>query len=278
LVPIVGFVKLTTKHLGEAADVSSARGTTLREAGKLMVGLLLLVIVIYFGVGLIVDIIVPRISFEAERALFSSGRFFAEEFSEDAPELERAQAVLDKLTADPLAPPMDYRVVFVDEDEPNAFAFPGGVIGVTAGLMKSLDEEVELAFVLGHEIGHFNNRDHLRGIGRAVGVGILYAFLFDANANAGSLLHEALEKRYSRRQEERADQFGVELVYRVYGKTDGVDRLFNILDRSEDLPDWAYMLTTHPAPRRRIQDLSRYAKELAVSGEKEPVDVMAPAD
>ena len=45
----------------------------------------------------------------------------------------------------------------------NAVALPGGNIVVFAGLLKEIKSENELAMILGHELGHFAHRDHLRG-------------------------------------------------------------------------------------------------------------------
>jgi len=128
-----------------------------------------------------------------------------------------------------------------------------------------LKEDIEIAFVIGHELGHFYHRDHLRGFGRAVGFSILMAALFGSGGGAesfGNIIHFVLERTYSQDREHRADQYGINLVYRVYGKVDGTDRLFKILSKNEKLPGWAYMLSTHPSPGSRIQDLEKYALEL----------------
>ena len=44
---------------------------------------------------------------------------------------------------------------------------------VTAGLLEKVESENELAFIIGHELGHFRNRDHIRGLGRGLAIGIL---------------------------------------------------------------------------------------------------------
>ena len=76
------------------------------------------------------------------------------------------------------------------------------------------------------------------------------------------IANAVIQRRYSREQERRADRFGVELVTAVYGQTEGMTRLFEILDG--EVPAWAYMFETHPSPRARVADLRRYA--LQVSG------------
>jgi Zn-dependent protease with chaperone function len=253
-------MKVTVKELGDAADASAAKGTAFRELRILLVAVCILAVVIYLAVGLVVDALVPSISYEREAKLFSVvTKHFGEE---SGPGLERAQSILAELIKDPNVPPLPYRVVRMRNDAINAFAFPGGTIGVTEPLLDELTEDIELAFVLGHELGHFRHRDHLRGIGRAVGVGLAYAVLFGGqmgNESMGTLLNLVLQRGYSRHQEELADRFGVDLVHRIYGRTDGVDRLFRIIEEKDKAPSWAYMFATHPQPEARIRELKRYA-------------------
>ena len=71
-----------------------------------------------------------------------------------------------------------------------------------------------------------------------------------------------LSRSYSRDQEDGADLFGLGLVFRVYGDTQGCDQLFRILRTTDETPEWAYMFSTHPAPEKRIEQLSKEAERL----------------
>src|SRR4051794_21035420 len=70
--------------------------------------------------------------------------------------------------------PWEFHVV--DDASVNAFALPGGFIFVTRGLMTSVNDEAELATVVGHEIGHVTNRHSVQQISKAqlaqLGLGI----------------------------------------------------------------------------------------------------------
>ena len=80
-------------------------------------------------------------------------------------------------------------------------ALPGGQIMVFSGLLKKVNLENELAMVLGHELGHYAHRDHLRGMGRGLGVTLGLAMLFgqdSAVAGIASDLFLGMEMRYSR--------------------------------------------------------------------------------
>lgn len=255
-------MKIVNRQPEKTADASGARGTAFRELRKLLLFVTILAVVLYVAIGMVVDAVVARISFETEARLFG-GLGFSRIGDKSDDRLVRVQTILDRLTADSRIPPLRYRLILIDNSAPNAFAFPGGTIGVTSGLLDALEDDIEVAFVVGHELGHFHGRDHLRGMGRAVGVGVVYAVLFGGEMGGntlGSVFQLALDRGYSRAQEERADRFGVELVRRVYGETAGVDRLFQILRTHEKLPEWAYMFATHPSPRDRIRALERYAE------------------
>jgi len=260
-------MKIVNRMPAKTADASAERHTAGPELFRLCIYAVVLGAAVYFAIGLLADFCVKRISFEQEAALFSA-RIFDRmvDAAEDTNRLERAKVILAAMTANDEVPPLDYRLVLVEEDDPNAFAFPGGTIGLTTGLLDALKEDMEIAFVIGHEIGHFNNRDHLRGMGRAVGVGLLYVVLFDRQMGdqlVSGIFNYILMRGYSRGQEEKADEYGVKLVFQTYGRTDGTERLFQIIKENDGkIPNWAYMFSTHPSPGRRIEDLKRYALSL----------------
>jgi Zn-dependent protease with chaperone function len=253
-------MKIINRKLGKAADISSEKGSSFRELKRLLTAVVILAVGLYFSIGIIVDAIVIRISFATEAKLFGSDFFSILNKDGENKQIIRAQAILDTLTSDPQIPPLSYSLALIEQKEPNAFAFPGGTIGVTQGLIEVLEEDIAFAFVLGHELGHFHNRDHLRGFGRAIGSGILFSLLFGGQMGSDSLgyiFNSVLQRNYSRGQEEKADQYSVALVLRTYGKANGVDRLFKIIEKKHRMPDWAYMFATHPSPRSRIQDLKK---------------------
>lgn len=251
----------------ETADASAGRHAAGLELLRLCVYAVVLGAAVYFLIGVLADFGVARISFEQEAVLFSArifdGRMDSEE---DDARLARAKSILAVLASNPGVPPLDYRLILVEEEDPNAFAFPGGTIGITTGLLDALKEDMEIAFVIGHEIGHFHNRDHLRGLGRAVGGGLLYAVLFGQQMGdrlISGMFDYVLMRGYSRGQEEKADEYGVNLVYGTYGRTDGIGRLFQVIgENGGGIPDWAYMFSTHPSPARRMEDLKHHALNL----------------
>jgi len=173
-------MEIINRQPEKTADISSARGSSQKELWQLILLSAALLIGAWFIIGMTVDFIVSGISYETEAKIFRHFQFPTPggESESGGNDLEKAGLILAKLTDDPKVPPLPYRLVLIADDAPNAFAFPGGTIGITRGLLDALDDDIELAFVLAHELGHFYHRDHLQGMGRAMGFRIIMAVFF----------------------------------------------------------------------------------------------------
>jgi predicted Zn-dependent protease len=180
------------------------------------------------------------------------------------PRAAAARDLLARLAAHWPENPYELRLSVLDEESPNAFAMPGGSISVTRGLLERVESENELAFVLGHEIGHFAGRDHLRAIGRALVLSLsLQAVFGSVGAETVPTIASNLASRgYDRGQERAADRFGLALVAREYGHVAGADRFFARLpDAKARLGDRAAAwFATHPVSEARIDALHAHAR------------------
>lgn len=154
-----------------------------------------------------------------------------------------------------------YRLFVIPEDAPNAFALPGGTIGVTRGLLADCQSEQELAFVLGHEIGHLQARHNLKRLSRGVVYALTSAVLFGEN-NALLPLQQVEQLaglKYSRNQENEADRTGLALVHQRYGHIGGADQFLVKTAAQQDFSlAWA---STHPEPAARCRALAHYAAD-----------------
>jgi len=262
-------MRKTTSALVEEI-MHSQRGDMFEGVFGFLFGGIVLAVLLYFALGFAVDKIVPRIPPSVEKQIFSSLALDTApggtktSGAEDS-RLSRLEPILARFEENPETPDLGYRLFAIDDKTPNAVAMPGGAIGVTTGLLDALKDETGLAFVLGHEIGHFKNRDHLRGLGRALGLRIIVSYLFGDSQIAQVIGTNALtmvHRKYSRTQEESADRFGVYLVYNAYGTTDGTTKLFEMLRKTDNRSKWAYMFSTHPAAAERIHAMKKYAAEL----------------
>lgn len=171
------------------------------------------------------------------------------------------QRVGMRLAADSERPELPWSFSVLDDPTPNAFAFPGGYIFVTRGMMGLMRNEAELAGVLGHEIGHVTARHSVQMMTRAqvaqigLGVGSIISpeFAEFSRLAAGGL--QVLFMSYSRDAERQADDLGFR-----YSKEHGYDvrEMTNVfaslrqagkLAGTSPVPNW---LASHPEPGDRI--------------------------
>jgi predicted Zn-dependent protease len=163
--------------------------------------------------------------------------------------------------------------VFLDP-EPNAFALPGGKVGVNSGIFKVARNQDQLATVIAHEIGHVISRHHEERITRQAGaegalqiVGALLGARYgEGAANAamqgGSILAQTgFLLPGSRAQESEADIVGQQLMAQAgFDPRQSVDLWQNMLAAGGSRPpQW---LSTHPDPAARLGELRARADGL----------------
>jgi Zn-dependent protease with chaperone function len=123
---------------------------------------------------------------------------------------------LDKMTArltGGFDTPYEYNIQVFDHKMINAFAVPGGQIVLMDGLIQAASSPEEVAGVLGHEMGHVDNRDSTRAILRTAGTaGILGMVLGDFSGGAAILLasEQVINASYAQTAETNADVFAHE--------------------------------------------------------------------
>lgn len=178
---------------------------------------------------------------------------------------ERLQGLLDRLAGHWPENPYDLRVgILPGASDPNAMALPGGGILVTQGLLDGLVSENAVAMVLGHEIGHFQQRDHLQGIGRGLAVHLLVASVFGLSTGGEApipvnALAELALRGFGREQERGADRFGMALVEAEYGHVAGSLEFFHWIEDVGGAERFETWTGTHPIPEDRITDLMAWA-------------------
>jgi len=254
-------MKFVPKH--PDGTVNAPESPPLLEFLYLSIGLLAVIAAVYFILGAAVNFVVPYISEETERKISS---VFA---VKNAPSVKRPaeELKLQKLTDDlgklTGYPAGTFTVRFINDKTENAAALPGGIIFFYKGLYEKLNNENEIVFVLAHEMGHFNNRDHLRRLGRSLILILLIAGFNNSSNDISGLVNLGLgttETGFSRHQEIKADLFAADLLMKKYGSAEGAKKVLSLFKSREKGGEFMYFLSTHPHSKKRIEAIEKHLK------------------
>jgi len=194
----------------------------------------------------------------ARRQVAGSGQLIQE-----GPAVEAVRRIGARLVAQAPAQPFEFRFELLRDRAVNAFAAPGGLVVVHAGLLAEARSADELAGVLAHEVTHVLERHSLRQLLFELGLTTSARLLLglpdgvaDAVASAAVNLGAL---RFSRDQERAADRGGVELLARARLPATGLESFFERLARREGtIPA---MVSTHPPSAERAAALRRLIEE-----------------
>jgi predicted Zn-dependent protease len=187
---------------------------------------------------------------------------------------------------------LQWTFTVLDSPEINAFALPGGFIYVTRGIMSYLNDEADLAGVIGHEIGHVTARHGAQRATRQqnAGIGVMAATVLgvllegvgvSGAAQAASQVSQGVAAgrlaTYSRDQESQADQLGAEYLARNrYNPRNMVD-VIGVLKNQERFaadqakaegkaaPSGTSWLASHPSNDQRLADITRVSAAYAAA-------------
>jgi predicted Zn-dependent protease len=189
----------------------------------------------------------------------------------DARLQEYVQGIGMKLARASERPNLPWHFTVVDSPAVNAFALPGGYIYITRGILPFLDDESQLAGVLGHEIGHVTARhaaqQYTSQTGAGLGLTLLSIFVPEARPFQGVAEQATglLFLKYGRDDELQADGLGVRYASGTGWDPSGVQDMLATLGRldkasgsTKGVPNW---LSTHPAPEDRVQKVEASVRE-----------------
>jgi len=158
-------------------------------------------------------------------------------------------------------PQLPWEFHLLDDGAVNAFAYPGGFIFVTRGLMTHLNSEAELAQVIGHEIGHVTAKHTVSAMSKQqiTQIGLIAgSVLSDRVAKYGNVLGAGaglLFLKFGRDDEIQADELGFRYSLEQRYDVREAESVFSTLarlrgDEGARVPEWA---STHPDPGNRAQ-------------------------
>jgi beta-barrel assembly-enhancing protease len=165
----------------------------------------------------------------------------------------------------------DHRLEFllIDNEALNAFAAPGGIIGVNAGLFLYAENEGQFASVLAHELAHLSQRHYARNVQQArnsalpnLAATIASLVVMAADGEAGQAAMAASQAvsidgqlRFSRDNEQEADRVGIRTLYNAGFDPADMGEMFEQMMRastfSRRMPEF---MSTHPLDENRIAD------------------------
>lgn len=183
---------------------------------------------------------------------------------------ERLNAYLtqvgSRMAANAHRPHMPYSFRCVNANYVNAYVFPGGSVATTRGILLEMQNEAELAGLIGHELGHVNARHTSSRMSTGILASVIMAgatvFLATQDeqyaaiaAGLGAIASGALLAHYSRSDERQADDLGMEYMIRSEYSPEGMVGLMDVLRKmSKSKPSAIEMMfSTHPMSEERYQ-------------------------
>lgn len=178
------------------------------------------------------------------------------------------QCITDKLIEQLPGEQPEWEVKVFENSIPNAFALPGGNIGVHTGMLEIAQTPDQLAAVIGHEIGHVLADHGNERLTQQLGVGVVFFLVNLFFDQPGSIEQEVLLRTlglgtqvgvllpFSRAHEREADILGLELMSRAgFDPAESVRLWRSMAQRSQGQP--MEFLSTHPSHESRIEKLSK---------------------
>jgi len=159
-----------------------------------------------------------------------------------------------------------WRLRIINDDSTlNAFCTPGGYIYIYTGILKFLDNEAQLAGVMGHEIAHADKRHSTRQMTQMFGIKVILEIIAGNRAMLKDVTAALIGLRYSREHETEADQYSVEYLCPTDYDAAGGGGFFQKIEEmgSSKQPEF---LSTHPNPGKRIEHFNNAKLTLGCTG------------
>ncbi len=148
-------------------------------------------------------------------------------------------------------------ILYVNKDEVNAYALPGGYMVVYDGILKKMKSEEELAGLLAHEFSHIKLKHTLKSTFNSIGFATMLQIVFGGFDESiigllGNQTEQLRQLHYSRTLETEADENGFNLMKEQQLDPNGMINLFERL-KAESTDIMPSILSTHPLPEERIK-------------------------
>jgi predicted Zn-dependent protease len=156
----------------------------------------------------------------------------------------------------------NWELKIINDSVLNAFCLPGGKIYVFTGLINYLDNEAQLAGVLGHEIAHADKRHSIDNLAKQLGLSALISLVFGDGGAVLNIAQNLLGLKFSRDNESQADEYAIKYLYQTKYDASQANGFFEKLEKDKNSEQVSEMLSTHPAPQNRKEKMMNQWKEL----------------
>jgi predicted Zn-dependent protease len=169
-------------------------------------------------------------------------------------------------------PNLPWTFTVLDVPSVNAFAAPGGYVHITRGALALIQNEAELAGVLGHELIHITQKHTIHAIQKKSGIKMGAQETLSGNAAlfdqvVGEAVANITNQAFSAGEETESDQKGVILVNKVGYAPGGLGAvLARIKERNKDTQEKRGLFPSHPEMQQRIDRLAKQVSELKPAG------------
>ena len=179
-------------------------------------------------------------------------------FVKDPKQVDKVTEIGEKLAKVSDRTDLKYHFAVVKDKEINAFTMPGGYIYINSGLLDIVDNDDELACVIGHEIGHVAARHIAKKLQTQLGYGLLMNIaLNNANINevqqAIDVTFNLVELGYSRDDELLADRLGAKYAYKAGYDPKAMITFLKKLKEKDKADMGPVFLRSHPYTSKRIE-------------------------
>ncbi|MEM7003937.1 MAG: M48 family metalloprotease [Pseudomonadota bacterium] len=173
---------------------------------------------------------------------------------------------------------LPYEFVVLNNSTPNAWALPGGKIAINRGLLALLQNEAELAAVLGHEVAHAAARHGAKRMERGIftqgalvvaGIGLSNTQYGNQVVGLAAQGAQLLNLRYSRNAEREADFYGMDFMIAAgYDPYASVTLQEKFLRLAGDQPAGPSLFASHPPSAERVQNNRQKVEQLRAAGQR----------